>query len=97
MVGGQYNGTGLLIPYAHLKLLGHQSRRKWSPDHEQVEVLPAERKFPGAPDRLGRRRTLIVGAVLMVLAGVAFVSTGNLILLIWLVAKKVEHLALTRS
>ncbi len=33
-------------------------------------------------DRLGRRRTLIVGAGLMVLAGVAFVSTGNLILLI---------------
>ena len=33
-------------------------------------------------DRLGRRRTLIVGAVLMALAGVAFVSTGNLFLLI---------------
>jgi MFS family permease len=33
-------------------------------------------------DRLGRRRTLIVGAVLMVLAGIAFVSTGNLFLLV---------------
>ena len=33
-------------------------------------------------DRLGRRRTLIVGAVLMSLAGVAFASTGNLFLLI---------------
>ena len=28
-------------------------------------------------DRLGRRRTLIVGAILMVLAGIVFVSTGN--------------------
>ncbi len=28
-------------------------------------------------DRLGRRRTLILGAALMVLAGIAFVSTGN--------------------
>jgi MFS family permease len=33
-------------------------------------------------DRLGRRRTLIVGAALMVLAGVAFVSTGNFLLLV---------------
>ena len=33
-------------------------------------------------DRLGRRRTLIVGAVLMAMAGLAFVSTGNLVLLI---------------
>jgi len=33
-------------------------------------------------DRLGRRRTLIVGAVLMVLAGVAFVSTGSFLLLV---------------
>ncbi len=33
-------------------------------------------------DRLGRRRTLIVGAVLMVLAGIAFVSTGNFLLLV---------------
>ena len=33
-------------------------------------------------DRLGRRRTLIVGAVLMVLAGIAFVSTNNLFLLV---------------
>jgi MFS family permease len=33
-------------------------------------------------DRLGRKRTLIVGAILMVLAGIAFVSTGNLLLLV---------------
>lgn len=33
-------------------------------------------------DRLGRRRTLIIGAVLMVVAGVAFVSTDNLLLLV---------------
>lgn len=33
-------------------------------------------------DRLGRRRTLIVGAILMVLAGIAFVSTGNFLLLV---------------
>ena len=33
-------------------------------------------------DRLGRRRTLILGAVLMVLAGVVFVSTGNFLLLV---------------
>lgn len=33
-------------------------------------------------DRLGRRRTLILGAALMVLAGVVFVSTGNFLLLV---------------
>lgn len=33
-------------------------------------------------DRLGRRRTLILGAALMVLAGLVFVSTGNFILLV---------------
>jgi MFS family permease len=33
-------------------------------------------------DRLGRRRTLIAGAILMVLAGIVFVSTGNLVLLV---------------
>ncbi len=33
-------------------------------------------------DRLGRRRTLILGAILMVLAGVAFVSTGSFVLLV---------------
>src|SRR6476659_5162710 len=33
-------------------------------------------------DRLGRRRTLIIGAVLMVVAGIAFVSTDNLLLLV---------------
>lgn len=33
-------------------------------------------------DRFGRRRTLIVGALLMVLAGIAFVSTGNFLLLV---------------
>lgn len=33
-------------------------------------------------DRLGRRRILIVGGLLMGLAGIAFVSTGNLLLLI---------------
>jgi len=33
-------------------------------------------------DRLGRRRTLIVGAVLMVLAGMVFVSTGSFLLLV---------------
>lgn len=33
-------------------------------------------------DRLGRRRTLIIGAVLMVLAGIAFVSTGNFVMLV---------------
>jgi MFS family permease len=34
-------------------------------------------------DRLGRRRTLILGALLMVLTGVVFVSTGNFILLVF--------------
>jgi MFS family permease len=33
-------------------------------------------------DRLGRRRTLVVGSALMVLAGVAFASTGNFLLLV---------------
>jgi len=33
-------------------------------------------------DRLGRRRTLIAGAILMMLAGIAFVSTGNYLLLV---------------
>src|SRR3954452_7392423 len=33
-------------------------------------------------DRLGRRRTLILGAALMVLAGIVFVSTGNFLLLV---------------
>lgn len=33
-------------------------------------------------DRLGRRRTLVLGALLMVLAGVVFVSTGNFTLLV---------------
>lgn len=33
-------------------------------------------------DRFGRRRTLIVGSILMVLAGIVFVSTGNLVLLL---------------
>ncbi len=33
-------------------------------------------------DRLGRRRTLIIGAILMVLAGIAFVSTGSFLLLV---------------
>jgi MFS family permease len=33
-------------------------------------------------DRLGRRRTLILGAILMVLAGVAFVSTSSFVLLV---------------
>ena len=33
-------------------------------------------------DRLGRRRTLIVGAALMVLAGITFVSTGSFLLLV---------------
>lgn len=33
-------------------------------------------------DRFGRRRTLIVGSILMVLAGIVFVSTGNLLLLL---------------
>ena len=33
-------------------------------------------------DRLGRSRTLILGAILMVLAGVAFVSTSSLVLLV---------------
>jgi MFS family permease len=33
-------------------------------------------------DRLGRRRTLVIGAVLMVLAGIAFVSTNNLLFLV---------------
>src|SRR3954453_14510354 len=33
-------------------------------------------------DRLGRRRTLILGAMLMVLAGIVFVSTGNFALLV---------------
>ena len=33
-------------------------------------------------DRLGRRRTLILGAILMVLAGVVFVSTGDIFLLV---------------
>src|SRR5688500_1444141 len=33
-------------------------------------------------DGLGRRRTLIVGAVLMVLAGITFIATGNFLLLV---------------
>ncbi len=33
-------------------------------------------------DRLGRRRTLVLGAALMVLAGVVFVSTGSFLLLV---------------
>ena len=33
-------------------------------------------------DRLGRRRTLILGAILMVLAGIAFISTGSFLLLV---------------
>jgi membrane protein DedA with SNARE-associated domain len=33
-------------------------------------------------DRLGRRRTLILGAILMVLAGIVFVSTGSFLLLV---------------
>jgi len=33
-------------------------------------------------DRLGRRRTLIAGAILMVLAGIVFVSTGNMFVLL---------------
>lgn len=33
-------------------------------------------------DRLGRRRTLIVGAILMVVAGIAFISTGGFLLLL---------------
>src|SRR5688572_9368779 len=33
-------------------------------------------------DRLGRRRTLIVGAALMALAGVAFLSTGSFLVLL---------------
>ncbi|MDB5389920.1 MAG: major facilitator superfamily 1 transporter [Planctomycetaceae bacterium] len=33
-------------------------------------------------DRLGRRRTLIVGAILMVLAGIVFISTGSFLLLL---------------
>lgn len=33
-------------------------------------------------DRFGRRRTLIVGAILMMLAGIVFVSTGNFLLLV---------------
>ena len=33
-------------------------------------------------DRLGRRRTLVVGAVLMIGAGLAFLSTGNFVLLV---------------
>jgi MFS family permease len=33
-------------------------------------------------DRLGRRRTLILGAALMVLAGIAFVSTDSFLLLL---------------
>jgi len=33
-------------------------------------------------DRLGRRRTLILGAALMVLAGIVFVSTGHFLLLV---------------
>jgi MFS family permease len=33
-------------------------------------------------DRFGRRRTLIVGAILMVLAGIAFVSTSSFVLLV---------------
>ena len=33
-------------------------------------------------DRLGRRRTLILGAILMVLAGVVFVSTSSFVLLV---------------
>ncbi|QDU25847.1 Major Facilitator Superfamily protein [Anatilimnocola aggregata] len=33
-------------------------------------------------DRIGRRRTLIVGALLMALAGVVFLATGNFVLLV---------------
>jgi MFS family permease len=33
-------------------------------------------------DRLGRRRTLILGAILMILAGVVFASTSNFVLLV---------------
>jgi MFS family permease len=33
-------------------------------------------------DRLGRRRTLILGAILMVLAGIVFVSIGNFLMLV---------------
>jgi MFS family permease len=33
-------------------------------------------------DRVGRRRTLVLGAALMVLAGVVFASTGNFVLLV---------------
>ena len=33
-------------------------------------------------DRFGRRRTLILGALLMVLDGIVFVSTGNFFLLV---------------
>lgn len=33
-------------------------------------------------DRFGRRRTLVLGAILMALAGVAFVFTGNFVLLV---------------
>lgn len=33
-------------------------------------------------DRVGRKRTLIVGAMLMMLAGIVFVSTGNFVLLL---------------
>lgn len=33
-------------------------------------------------DRLGRRRTLMVGALLMALAGIAFLATGNFFLLV---------------
>lgn len=33
-------------------------------------------------DRFGRRRTLILGAILMVLAGITFVSTGSFLLLV---------------
>lgn len=33
-------------------------------------------------DRLGRRQTLIIGSVLMALAGIAFISTGSFLLLV---------------
>lgn len=33
-------------------------------------------------DRIGRRRTLIVGALLMALAGIVFLATGNFVLLV---------------
>src|SRR5262249_4833340 len=51
------NGTGLLITYARSEFVCHQSRSKGSPEHERVEALHDKREFPGALDRMGRRRT----------------------------------------